>query len=66
MSLSENVDAVFTMREPFESASKTTVLEWSREPAVGRRLEHACYQAESAAAAHQLSAAHELWTVCAR
>jgi hypothetical protein len=64
--LADVIDAVFTMREPFESVSKTTVLDWLRDPAVGRRLEHACYQADSAEAAHQLSAAHELWTVCAR
>jgi hypothetical protein len=57
------IDAVLTTREPFESASKTTVLDWLANSAVGLRLERACYAADSPEA---LSAAHELWTVCAR
>jgi hypothetical protein len=64
--LADLLDAVLTRTQPFESASKAMVLDWLRDPAVGRRLEHACYQADSAEVAHQLSAAHELWTVCAR
>ncbi len=64
--LADLIDAVFTTTRPFQSASKTTVLDRLRDPAVGRRLEHACYQTDSAEVAHQLSAAHELWTVCAR
>ena len=63
--LADLIEAVFTMREPFESASKTTVLDWLRDPAVRQRLEHAFYAADSPDAAQQLSAAHELWMVCA-
>ena len=54
------------MREPFESASKTTVLDWLKEPAVGDRLQGGFFAAHSDEAARQLSAAYELWTVCAR
>jgi hypothetical protein len=64
--LANVIDAVFATREPFESASKTTVLDWLANPAVGLRSEHACCAANSPEAARQLSAAHELWTVCAR
>ena len=64
--LADLIDAVFTMRDPFESASKTTVLDWLRNRAVGQRLEQACYHTDSPEAARQLSAAHEMWTACAR
>jgi hypothetical protein len=64
--LADLIDAVFTTREPFQSASKPTVLGWLPDPAIGQRLEHACYVADSPEAAQQLSAAHELWTACAR
>jgi hypothetical protein len=64
--LADVVDAVFTVREPFESASKTTVLDWLKEPAVGDRLQGGFFAAHSDEAARQLSAAYELWTVCAR
>ena len=60
------IDAVFTMREPFESASKSTVSEWITDPSVGERLQAAFFTAPIEEAAWQLSAAHELWTVCAR
>ena len=64
--LADVVDAVFTVREPFESASKTTVLDWLKEPAVGDRLQGGFFAAHSDEAARRLSAAYELWTVCAR
>jgi hypothetical protein len=60
------VDAVFTRKEPFESASETTVLDWLKDPAVGNRLEEAFFAADSQEMARQLSAAHELWTVWGR
>lgn len=63
--LADLVDAVFTQRDPFESASKTTVLDWMSNPAIGDRLQSAFFSADSEEAARQLSAAHELWTVCA-
>jgi hypothetical protein len=64
--LADLIDAVFTTKRPFQSASKAMVLDRLQDSAVGRRLERACYQADSPEVAHQLSAAHELWTVCAR
>jgi len=63
--LADLVDAVFTLRDPFESASKTTVLDWISGPTIGARLQSAFFSADSDEAARQLSAAHELWTVCA-
>ena len=63
--LAELVDAVFTQREPFESASKTTILNWLSDPAIGAALQSAFFGADSEEAARQLSDAHELWTVCA-
>ncbi len=48
------------MREPFESASKTTVLDWLKEPAVGDRLQGGFFAAHSDEAARQLSTAYEL------
>lgn len=63
--LADLVDAVFTTRDPFESASKTTVLGWMRNPAIGERLQSAFFSADSDEAARQLSSSHELWTVCA-
>jgi len=64
--LADVVDAVFTVREPFESASKTTVLDWLKDPAVGDRLQGGFFAAHSDEAGRRLSAAYELWTVCAR
>jgi hypothetical protein len=64
--LADLIDAVFTMRDPFESSSKTRVLDWLRDPAVGQRLERACYHTASPEVVRQLSAAHEMWTACAR
>ena len=63
--LADLVDTVFTQRDPFESVSKTTVLDWLSDPGVGARLQSAFFRADSDAAARQLSAAHEMWTVCA-
>lgn len=62
--LADLVDAVCTQRDPFESASKATVLKWLNDPAVGERLQSAFFSADSDEAARQLSAAHEMWTVC--
>ena len=45
--LADLIDALFTMRDPFQSSSKTTVLDWLRDPAVGQRLEQACYHTDS-------------------
>jgi hypothetical protein len=59
-------DALFTKAEPFETASKATVLEWIGATVVGARLQDAFFAAGSDEAAGQLSAAHQLWTVCAR
>ena len=62
--LADLVDAVFTRTEPFESASKTTVLHWLTERAVGDRLQEAFFAADAEVAARELATAHELWTVC--
>jgi hypothetical protein len=62
--LGDLVDAVYTRRDPFESASATTVLEWIGRPAVGERLEAACL-AETGEPAARLSEAHALWAACA-
>lgn len=64
--LADLVDAVFTSNDPFQSASRTTVVEWMRDAATGERLEQAFFAAESPDTARRLSAAHELWTVCCR
>ena len=63
--LGDLVDAVYTMRDPFESASKTTVLEWMKNPAIGDRLQAEFFSADSDQTAAQLSRVYELWTVCA-
>jgi hypothetical protein len=63
--LADLIDAVFTTRDPFESASKTTVLDWLTNPAIGERLQDALFAADSDQAAAQLSNAHDLWTLCA-
>ncbi|MGO4441917.1 hypothetical protein AB4Z42_01030 [Mycobacterium sp. 2YAF39] len=64
--LADLIDAVFTMRDPFESASNTTVRNWLRDPSIGERLQAAFFAADSDDASAQLSRAHEMWTVCAR
>lgn len=64
--LADLVDAVCSNRDPFESASRATVVEWMRGAITGERLEHAFFAADSPEVARQLSAAHELWTVCCR
>jgi hypothetical protein len=64
--LADLLDAVFTMRAPFETSSKTRVLAWLADPIVGERLQTAFFAADSDDAARQLSAAYELWSVCAR
>jgi hypothetical protein len=63
--LADLVDAALTMRDPFETAPKTTVLQWLKNPAVGDRLQAAFFAADADDVAAQLSKAHELWTVCA-
>ena len=63
--LADLIDAVLTMRTPFESASMTTVLEWLRNSAIGERLEAAFFAADCDDDAARLARAHELWTVCA-
>lgn len=63
--LADLVDALFTSRDPFETASRPKVLEWIRNPAVGERLQAGFFAADTDDAAQQLSAAHELWTTCA-
>lgn len=63
--LADLADAVFTNAASFETASKATVLEWIVQPAVGERLQDAFFSA-TGEAAQQLSAAHELWTMCRR
>ncbi|HXO52619.1 MAG TPA: hypothetical protein VN888_16705 [Mycobacterium sp.] len=62
--LADLIDTVFTRTDPFESASKATVLHWLTDPAIGDRLQEAFFAADSEEAARQLSAAHELWAVC--
>ena len=63
--LADLVDALFTNRDPFETASRPKVLDWVRNPAVGERLQAGFFAADTDDAAQQLSAAHELWTTCA-
>jgi hypothetical protein len=62
--LADLVDASFTTRRPFQTASSATVLGWMRTAAVGERLA-AAFFAASGDAARQLSSAYELWHVCA-
>ena len=64
--LADLVDAVFSNRDPFESASRTTVVEWMRDDTTGERLEQAFFAADAEETARRLAAAHELWTVCCR
>jgi hypothetical protein len=64
--LADLVDAVFAGSRPFESVSRTTVVEWLRAATTGERLEQAFFAADSPEEALRLSAAHELWTVCCR
>jgi hypothetical protein len=64
--LADLLDAVFTMRAPFETASRTRVLAWLENPVVGERLQSAFFVADSDETARQLSAAYDLWAVCAR
>jgi hypothetical protein len=63
--LADLVEAVFTIRHPFQTASSATVLKWMRTAPVGKRLEGAFFDAGDAAAARQLSGAFEVWTACA-
>ena len=58
------VDHVCTRAKPFDPATSATVLSWLRQPAIGERLQNAFFATDSAVAAAELSAAHELWTVC--
>jgi hypothetical protein len=59
------VDAVFTSAKPFETASKAAVVEWIGRAEVGVRLQEAFFAADSDDALRELSAAQELWTICA-
>jgi hypothetical protein len=61
--LADLVDAVYTLRDPFETVSRATVLRWIEQPAVGERLQEAFFDASDEIAA-RLSAAHHLWTAC--
>jgi hypothetical protein len=63
--LADLIDEVFTMRDPFTSDSRTTVLDWVGGQAIGERLQAAFFAADSDHVAQQLSNAHEVWTVCA-
>lgn len=62
--LADLVDAVFTRTTPFKTVSKSAVLNWIAAPAVGERLQDAFF-ATSGSAAQELSAAYQLWAVCA-
>jgi hypothetical protein len=62
--LADLIDSVFTTARPFETASKTTVLDWLKNPAIGDRLQDAFFSADSGESERQLAAAHELWTAC--
>ena len=62
--LADLIDVVFTLRRPFETSSKTRVVEWFRDPVVGERLQTAFFAADSDEAARALSAAYDLWTLC--
>ncbi|MET0317423.1 MAG: hypothetical protein ABW188_11430 [Rhodococcus fascians] len=62
--LADLIDVVLTMRDPFTSTSKATVLDWLKNPAIGERLQAAFFAADSDEVATGLSNAHELWTVC--
>ena len=64
--LADLLDAVFTSSHPFETVSQTTVSTWLSNAEVGERLQTAFFDADSDAAAKQLSTAFELWSVCAR
>jgi hypothetical protein len=66
MHLADLIDAVFTTTDPFESVSRTTVVDWLTASATGQRLERAFFTTDSPEAALRLSTAHELWTVCCR
>lgn len=63
--LADLVTAVYTAAEPFETASKATVLDWIGAAEVGSRLQDAFFAAGSDDSAGELSAAHQLWAVCA-
>jgi hypothetical protein len=63
--LADLVIAVFTNAEPFEAASKATVLDWIGAAEVGSRLQDAFFVADSDDSARDLSAAHQLWVMCA-
>jgi hypothetical protein len=64
--LAELVDHMFTTRDPFDDALRTVLLAWVAQPLIGERLQGAFFAADTDAAANQLAAAHELWSVCAR
>jgi hypothetical protein len=55
---------MFTRTTPFKTVNKAAVLNWIAAPAVGERLQDAFF-ATSGSAAQELSAAHQLWAVCA-
>ena len=44
--LADLVDAALTTTDPFETASKATVLGWLKDPQVGARLEKSFFVAD--------------------
>ena len=60
------LDAGYATLGPFETSSQARLLAWLRDPVVGARLQTALLAADSDEAARQLSAAFDLWEVCAR
>lgn len=62
--LADLIDHVCTKADPFDPAISAPVLAWLRQPVIGERLENAFFTAESEEVARELSAAHELWSVC--
>lgn len=62
--LADLVDAVFTLRYPFETLTRSTMLAWVERPEVGERLQEVFFLAPGDEHAARISAAHRLWTVC--
>jgi hypothetical protein len=62
--LAELISDLFYMS--YKAASRPPLLAWLDQPVIGERLADAFLAAESEQTATQLSAAHQLWTVCVR